>query len=106
MEEQPHKSVTPDPLLNQKEVRKHIPIGESSWFAKVAAGIYPPPIKVGRRSFWKLSTIQKIRADLEGASEAGGAHDRTKRQRDFQKATHKPSPKTNKHAAKGVQNDP
>jgi len=49
--------LTPDPLLPLPEVLALISVSKSTWFAGVAMGKFPPPIKCGRRSFWPQSQI-------------------------------------------------
>ena len=34
-----------------------LPISRAGWYAGVAAGIYPKPIKLGRASLWKRSEV-------------------------------------------------
>jgi predicted DNA-binding transcriptional regulator AlpA len=48
---------TPDPLLPLPEVLTLIGVAESTWWAGVASGRFPPPVKCGRRSFWPQSVI-------------------------------------------------
>jgi len=37
-----------------------LPISQSAWFLGVRTGIYPKPVKVGRRSFWRASDIREL----------------------------------------------
>ena len=48
---------TPDPLLSLSDVLTLIGVSESTWWAGVADGKFPPAVKCGRRSFWPQSTI-------------------------------------------------
>ena len=48
---------TPDPLLDLSDVLTLIGVSESTWWAGVANGKFPPAVKCGRRSFWPQSTI-------------------------------------------------
>lgn len=41
-----------------------IPISKSSWFAGIREGIYPAPIRFGKRmSLWKKSEIDRLTKD-------------------------------------------
>ena len=42
-----------------------LPISESSLYAGIVSGKYPVPTIVGRRNFYTLSTLQKIRAGFD-----------------------------------------
>ena len=53
-------SITPDILLSLPEVLSFIGVSESTWFAGVATGRFPPPVKCGRRSFWPESVIAEF----------------------------------------------
>ena len=61
--------VTPDPLLPLPEVLSLISVAESTWWAGVASGRFPPPVKCGRRSFWPESVIAEF---IENLKRAGG----------------------------------
>ena len=52
-----NSNLIPDPFLNLKEVLEIIPVSPSNWYAGVASGRFPPPVKIGRRSFWPQSVI-------------------------------------------------
>ena len=56
---------TPDPLLSLPEVLALISVSKSTWFAGVATGKFPPPIKCGRRSFWPQSQIVEFIESLK-----------------------------------------
>jgi predicted DNA-binding transcriptional regulator AlpA len=58
-------SLTPDPLLSLSEVLYFIGVAESTWWAGVASGRFPPPVKCGRRSFWPQSTIKRYIESLK-----------------------------------------
>lgn len=36
------------------------PVSNSSWFAGVQKGVYPAPVKFGRRSFWRVEAIRAL----------------------------------------------
>lgn len=53
-------------FLRLKQVLTLIPISRSSWWAGVAQGKYPRPIKLGQRvTAWKVSDIQKLIKRIE-----------------------------------------
>ena len=55
----------PDPLLPLSEVLRLISVAPSTWWAGVASGKFPPPVKCGRRSFWPQSVIANYIHSLE-----------------------------------------
>ena len=63
---------TPDPLLCLSDVLTLIGVSESTWWAGVATGKFPPAVKCGRRSFWPQSTIaafiESLKRDQSGYS--------------------------------------
>jgi predicted DNA-binding transcriptional regulator AlpA len=61
---------TPDPLLSLPDVLILIGVAESTWFAGVASGRFPPPVKCGRRSFWPQSVIAAYIENLKQSQEA------------------------------------
>ena len=61
---------TPDPLLSLPDVLILIGVAESAWFAGVASGRFPPPVKCGRRSFWPQSVIAAYIENLKQSQEA------------------------------------
>lgn len=42
-----------------------IPIGRTAWYAGIAAGRYPQPVKLGRASAWRVEEIRKL---IEGGA--------------------------------------
>ena len=63
---------TPDPLLCLSDVLTLIGVSESTWWAGVASGKFPPAVKCGRRSFWPQSAIaafiESLKRDQSGYS--------------------------------------
>ncbi|MGA1846665.1 helix-turn-helix transcriptional regulator [Deferribacter abyssi] len=59
-----------DRLLRLSEVLKMIPVSKSTWYEGIKRGIFPPPVKFGRSSFWKLSDILKLIENAEYAATA------------------------------------
>ena len=63
---------TPDPLLCLSDVLTLIGVSESTWWAGVASGKFPPAVKCGRRSFWPQSAIaafiESLKRDQDGYS--------------------------------------
>lgn len=54
-----------DRLLGLRQVLGHVPVARSTWFRWVAAGIAPSPVKIGRRTFWRASEIQRLCAEVK-----------------------------------------
>ena len=63
---------TPDPLLCLSDVLTLIGVSESTWWAGIATGKFPPAVKCGRRSFWPQSAIaafiESLKRDQSGYS--------------------------------------
>jgi len=57
----------PDPLLSLPEVLSIVGVAPSTWWAGIAAGKFPPPVKCGRRSFWPQSAIAEFIESLKSA---------------------------------------
>ncbi len=51
-----------DQILGNKEkgIPALLPISTSGWWAGIARGDYPKPVKVGRLSLWRTSDIQAL----------------------------------------------
>jgi prophage regulatory protein len=55
-------------FLRLKEViapRGPIPVSRSTFYARVATGEFPPPVKVGRMSLWAVEDIDALIARLK-----------------------------------------
>ena len=63
-------SITPEILLSLPEVLSFRGVSESTWFAGVASGRFPAPLKCGRRSFWPQSVIAAYIENLKQSQEA------------------------------------
>ena len=47
------------------DVLKVVPVGRSSWWAGVAAGRYPSPVKLGpRTTAWRVDDIRRLIGEL------------------------------------------
>lgn len=57
----------PDPLLPLAEVLSLVGVAPSTWWAGIASGKFPPPVKCGRRSFWPQSVIAEFIENLKRA---------------------------------------
>lgn len=44
-------------LMRLVEVLKLVPVGKSTWWAWVANGTAPKPVKLGRCTFWRYSDV-------------------------------------------------
>jgi prophage regulatory protein len=49
------------------KIKALIPVSKSSFFQGVATGLYPKPVKLGRRSFWRHGEIRKLIRSLGGS---------------------------------------
>jgi predicted DNA-binding transcriptional regulator AlpA len=58
-------SPTGPQLLSLKEVLDLIPVSKSCWYAGVASGRFPRPVKCGRRSFWLETEISNFIENLK-----------------------------------------
>lgn len=48
-------------LLRLHDVLNRVPLARSTWYAGIAAGIYPKPVRIGPRAVaWKESDIDQI----------------------------------------------
>jgi prophage regulatory protein len=65
-----NNQVTPDPLLSLPEVLSIVGVAPSTWWAGVASGKFPRPVKCGRRSFWPQSDIANFIEHLKQAGDA------------------------------------
>lgn len=55
--------------LNQ--ILQIIPVGKSTWWAKVKQGVYPQPVKLGERTTaWKVEDIRKLIESINNAAES------------------------------------
>ncbi|MDC1501696.1 AlpA family phage regulatory protein [Gammaproteobacteria bacterium] len=62
--------VSPDTLLSLPEVLSVIGVAPSTWWAGVASGKFPRPVKCGRRSFWPQSDIADFIESLKQTGDA------------------------------------
>jgi prophage regulatory protein len=69
------QSNQPETLLRQKQILGDpkadppipaiIPLKKSAWWAGIAAGKYPPPVKIGARAVaWRRSDIDRLIASF------------------------------------------
>jgi prophage regulatory protein len=52
-----------DKFLKIDDCLKIIPIAKSTWWAGVASGKLPQPVKIGASTFWKHSDLQAFIAN-------------------------------------------
>ncbi len=51
-------------LLRLADVLKRVPVGRSTWFAGIASGRFPKPVKLGpKTSAWRSGDIDRIVAE-------------------------------------------
>jgi predicted DNA-binding transcriptional regulator AlpA len=55
---------TCDRLLRLKSVQECIPLSKSAIYSAIAHGRFPAPVKLGRNSFWRESSIKSVVAGL------------------------------------------
>lgn len=53
-------------LVRLPTILNHYQISESGWHKGVQDGLYPKPIRVGRKSFWRAEDIHALIAQLSG----------------------------------------
>ena len=57
--------VTNDSFLRLAEVLTVIRISKSSWYLGIQQGLYPPPLRLGKRtSVWRRSQIEQLIAQV------------------------------------------
>ena len=62
-------TVVIDPLLRLAQVLAVFPVSRSAWYAGVKLGIYPAPLKLGKRAAaWRSSSIKKLIESLPDGS--------------------------------------
>jgi predicted DNA-binding transcriptional regulator AlpA len=44
----------------KKRVRGYVPMSKSKWYAGIKSGIFPPALRIGSGSFWRLSDIRNL----------------------------------------------
>jgi prophage regulatory protein len=50
-----------------------IPVSRSTWYARVATGEFPAPVKIGRMSLWAVEDIDALVARLKDDAERHSA---------------------------------
>ncbi|KAA9010173.1 helix-turn-helix transcriptional regulator [Histidinibacterium aquaticum] len=59
-----------DPLIRDKDGAKMINASVATWWRRVADGTFPPPIKIGGMSRWRMSEIEEAIAKAAEMREA------------------------------------
>lgn len=54
-----------DKLIKLHSVLELIQMSRDKWYRMVAEGKAPPPIKLGRSSFWSFQAIQKLIEEIK-----------------------------------------
>ena len=57
-------------LIRLPTVLKHVEESPAGWYRGIQAGIYPKPIKVGRKSFWRAEQVRELIERLSSGEEA------------------------------------
>jgi predicted DNA-binding transcriptional regulator AlpA len=60
-----NEPLPPTGFLRLPEVLALIPVGKSTLYAWIASGRFPPPVKLGRCSAWR---VEDIRAHIQSVS--------------------------------------
>lgn len=60
-----------DILLSFADVSRRVALGRTSIYAGIAAGTFPPPVKVGKRSLWVEAEIAQWIADRIAERDVG-----------------------------------
>lgn len=53
-------------FLRVKQVLEFIPISRSTWWAGVANGRFPKPVKLGSSTLWRAEDIRLLIAEISG----------------------------------------
>jgi prophage regulatory protein len=51
-------------LLRLPQVLALIPVSKTAWYAGIASGLFPAPIKLGTTSLWSVESIRAAIANL------------------------------------------
>lgn len=51
------------PKRSKKQVPPIIPVGKSTWWEGVGSGRFPQPIRIGRRTLWRVEDIRTLIAN-------------------------------------------
>lgn len=63
----------PGQLLRLPEVLKHLSISRTSWYDSIKLGLYPEPVRLGKRTVaWRESDIEALSARRLDAARARG----------------------------------
>jgi predicted DNA-binding transcriptional regulator AlpA len=62
------RRIAPPLLRPRPAVPALLPISKSSWWSGIAAGKYPKAVRVGGRSLWRASDIQKLLEQLSAGA--------------------------------------
>lgn len=57
---QPRTTTTHRPLRPRPAISALIPVSKAHWYAGIKAGVYPPPVHLGRTSVWRVEDIRAL----------------------------------------------
>lgn len=60
------------PLMRARDVLTVFPVSPSYWEKKVALGVFPQPVKMGKISFWKAEDISALIDKIKGVANENG----------------------------------
>lgn len=62
---------SPGPLLRLKDVLRRYPVCRSNWYDGVRTGIYPAPVRLGKRTVaWRQREIEKAIQEMNRPKDA------------------------------------
>lgn len=57
-------------------ILRHIPVGRSTWWARVKSGEYPQPVRLGpQTTAWRAEDIRALIAKIGGSGVGAGDHE-------------------------------
>jgi prophage regulatory protein len=63
-----------DKYVNVKEIAEWLGVAEVTLWRWIADGKFPKPVKLGRSSRWRTSTVEAHLADMHALVDADAAH--------------------------------
>jgi predicted DNA-binding transcriptional regulator AlpA len=59
-------------FLRRPQVAAIFPVSKAGLYQRIAAGTFPPPIKVGAASVWELAEVESVMAAMAAGVPADG----------------------------------
>jgi predicted DNA-binding transcriptional regulator AlpA len=73
MLETPALQPAPERLINRRELRQRIPASDMTVWRWIKAGIFPAPLKINGRNYWRLGEVLEV---INGTSPRPGDYRR------------------------------